>query len=280
MDFLELLQPTPTARPATTPTPPIALTIAGSDSGGGAGVQADLKTFAACEVHGTSVLTLITAQNTQGVGAIELLPEALIRAQFAAVASDLPPAAAKTGALGSQAIIGTVRELLEEHPIERLVLDPVMVSKHGHPLMDERTQRVLRDQLLPHALIVTPNRFEAQAMIQREVEGVSSMKDAARRIFDFGPRYVLLKGSHMDHIVRDLLYDGTGFVEFGADRVDSKRVHGSGCTFAAAITARLAHGDAVEDAVAFAREFISEAIARAPALGHGISPVHPMHKHW
>lgn len=261
-------------------TVPVAMTIAGSDSGGGAGAQADLRTFAACQVHGTNVLTLITAQNTRAVTELHILPEHIIRAQFKALIHDLPPAAAKTGALGDERVLGTVIELLQEHPIPSLVVDPVMVSKHGDPLMPERTQRLLRDNLLEHALLVTPNRAEAEAMTGRGVDSVKSMQEAAKRLFDHGPRYVLIKGSHMDKIVRDLLYDGSGFVEFGADRVDSDRVHGSGCVLSAAIVARLAHGDGLLKAIEFAREFITGAIAKAPKLGEGTSPVNPMHRIW
>jgi hydroxymethylpyrimidine/phosphomethylpyrimidine kinase len=258
----------------------VAMTIAGSDSGGGAGIQADLKTFAACGVFGTSVLTLITAQNTVGVTDLRMLDEAIIRAQFDAVVTDLAPSAVKTGALGDNKTIGLVAELFESHPCTALVVDPVMVSKHGAPLLPENAHGALKQRLLPSALLVTPNRFEAEALCGRSVEGPTSMKDAAKRIFDFGCKHVLIKGGHFDGIVRDYFYDGTGFVEFGADRVDSKRTHGSGCTYSAAITARLARGDSLLDAIAFSREFISAAIEQAPELGHGISAVNPMHAHW
>jgi hydroxymethylpyrimidine/phosphomethylpyrimidine kinase len=265
----------------TSKTPPIALTIAGSDSGGGAGIQADLKTFAAFEIFGTSVITLITAQNTRGVTALEVLPENLVAAQFQAVVTDLTPRAAKTGALGSVPMIDRVSALLRETPIEDLVVDPVMISKHGIPLLSDEGGRRIRDHLLPLALVVTPNRFEAAVLTgMGQVESVQDMKEAARRLFDFGARHVIVKGAHFDRVVRDLCFDGSGFVEFGADRVDSEHVHGSGCTFSAAITARLAHGDPLLEAVGTARAFISGAIANAPALGHGISPVHPMHLHW
>lgn len=259
---------------------PVALTIAGSDSGGGAGIQADLKSFAACGVHGTSVLTLVTAQNTQGVSGIEMIPERLVRAQFDAVMGDMEPQAAKTGALGSEELIGTVAELLHERPIDKLVVDPVMVSKHGDPLLPERAQRMMRDRMLEGALLATPNRHEAEALCGREVGNVQSMKEAAKRIHDFGVRHVLVKGSHFDNIVRDIFYDGTGFIEFGADRVDSTRVHGSGCVYSAVITARLALGEELAEAIGFAREFISQAIVQAPLVGRGISPVNPMHEHW
>ncbi|RAL21163.1 bifunctional hydroxymethylpyrimidine kinase/phosphomethylpyrimidine kinase [Lujinxingia litoralis] len=261
--------------------PAVALTIAGSDSGGGAGIQADLKTFAACGVFGTSALTLLTAQNTQGVTLVEMASEAMVRAQLDAVLGDLKPSAAKTGALGTEAMISFLVEYLEDHPIESLVVDPVMISKHGEPLMPESAFASLREKLLPRALIVTPNRFEAAHLTgMGEVESLAEMKEAAKRLFGAGARHVVIKGGHFDRIVRDVFYDGSGFVEFGADRVDSKRVHGSGCTFSAAICARLARQDALVDAVAFAREFISEAIEKAPRLGEGISPVNPMHGVW
>ena len=260
---------------------PVALTIAGSDSGGGAGIQADLKTFAARRVFGTSVLTVITAQNTRGVQEIQVLPKAIVVAQYGSVVDDLKPVAAKTGALATQEMIETVSALLEEQPIEHLVVDPVMISKHGHPLMDEDAFMAVRDNLLPHALLATPNRFEAAALTGgRRVESVASMKEAARRIYDFGARHVIVKGGHFDKIVRDIFYDGTGFIEFGADRVDSERLHGSGCTFSAAVTAQLAHGDSLTDALGQARQFISAAIEGAPQVGSGIPPVNPMHQFW
>ncbi len=259
---------------------PVALTIAGSDSGGGAGIQADLKAFAACEVFGTSVLTLVTAQNTRGVTGIEMIPEPLVRAQFEAVMGDLKPSAAKTGALGSEAVIATVAEMLHERPIDKLVVDPVMVSKHGDPLLPERAQKMIRDRMLEGALLVTPNRHEAEALCGREVGNVASMKEAAKRLHDFGVQNVLIKGSHFDKIVRDIFFDGTGFIEFGADRVDSERLHGSGCVYSAVITARLALGDALAEAIGFGREFISKAIEHAPLVGEGIAPVNPMHEHW
>lgn len=264
------------------PDVPLALTIAGSDSGGGAGIQADLKTFAACRVFGTSVLTLITAQNTVGVSAVSILDEEIVAGQFAAVMADLPPGAAKTGALGSREMIAYIAGLLDKNSIDQLVVDPVMISKHGAPLLPEEAYPVLRDRLLPHALVVTPNRFEASALTGGKitVETVPSMKEAAKRIYDFGARRVVIKGGHFDKIVRDIYFDGSGYVEFGADRVDSPGVHGSGCTFSAAITAALARGQGLLESVGFAREFISGAIEKAPRIGKGIAPVNPMHEYW
>lgn len=260
--------------------PPVALTIAGSDSGGGAGIQADLKTFAACKVYGTSVITLITAQNTQGVLGLEVLSDAMVTQQFEAIMGDLKPVAAKIGALGNERMISVVSEMLTERPIAKLVVDPVMVSKHGDPLMAATAFKIFAINMLPHALLVTPNRFEAGALCGRRVEGPTSMKEAAKAIFDLGAKNVLIKGSHLEKVARDFFYDGTGFIEFGADRVDSERVHGSGCTHSAAITARLSLGDSLESSIEFAREFISGAIEKAPEIGEGISPVNPMHAMW
>src|SRR5690554_1021576 len=259
---------------------PIALTIAGSDCGGGAGLQADLKTFSACGVHGTSIVTLITALNTLGVSAVEVLSKPLIRAQFEALSSDVRALAAKTGALGDENGVKIIAECLAEWPIEKLVVDPVMMSKHGDALMPSKAQKLVRDYLLEGALLVTPNRFEAEALSGQEVGSVESMKDAARRIHDFGVKNVLIKGAHFDKIVRDVFYDGQDFLEFGADRIDSDRVHGSGCTFSAAITARLARGDELVAAIEFARVFISAAITHARRIGEGISPVNPMYEYW
>lgn len=261
--------------------PAVALTIAGSDSGGGAGIQADLKTFAALKVFGTSVLTLITAQNTKGVTDLAMVSSGLVRSQYAAVLGDLDPKAAKTGALGSPEMIATVAELLREKSPSYLVVDPVMISKHGDALMGEEAQRELARQILPLATLVTPNRFEASALIGgRTVESLKEMKEAAKRIFDLGAQTVLIKGGHFDSIVRDIFYDGQDFLEFGADRVDSKSLHGSGCTFSAAITAELAKTEKLVESIGTAREFITAAIAQAPPLGTGISPVNPMHSFW
>jgi hydroxymethylpyrimidine/phosphomethylpyrimidine kinase len=259
---------------------PVAMTIAGSDSGGGAGAQADLKTFAALGVHGTSVLTLVTAQNTKGVDGLQMLPGEAVRRQFQSVVGDFDIGAAKTGALGNADMIGVVIECLQDASVGHLVVDPVMVSKHGDPLMVEEAQMLIRDELLQHATIVTPNPHEAEILAGQSVGGPDSMKEAAKRIFDHGPEYVLIKGSHLDKVVRDILYDGTGFIEYGADRISTKRLHGSGCVHSAAISAKLAVGDTIEDSVGFARDFITKAIESAPRVGGGIQPVNPMHGVW
>ena len=262
-------------------TPPIALSIAGSDSGGGAGIQADLKTFAAYKTFGTTVVTMVTAQSTSAVDAIQVLDPQLVRQQYQTLLADLPPMAAKTGALGNDQMVCGVASMLADDPIENLVIDPVMISKHGHPLMDESVFETVGERLLPHGLIATPNRFEAQALSGMErVETPAQMREAARRIHDRGPKSVVVKGGHFDRIVRDIFYDGSGFVEFGADRIDSERVHGSGCTFSAAICAGLANGHSLTDALGQARDFISRSIDTAPPIGGGVSPVHPLHQLW
>lgn len=258
---------------------PCALTVAGSDSGGGAGAQADLKTFAASGVHGTSVLTLITAQNTREVSGMQMLPAEAVRRQYTAVVEDFEPEALKTGALGSAEMVRTVAQCLEDYDGPR-VIDPVMISKHGNALMPEEGQVVLRDELLPHATVATPNRHEAQALSGDAVDDLNSMKEAARKIHDLGAENVVIKGSHLEDVVRDILYDGAGFVEYGADRIDTDRLHGSGCVFSSAITARLARGEDIAEAVGFAREFITRAIETAPRVGGGINPVNPMHELW
>lgn len=262
------------------PTFPSALTIAGSDSGGGAGIQADLKTFAACGVHGTSVIAAVTAQNTRDVSGIEPMSPEIVRRQFRAVTEDIAPVAAKTGALGNAELIRTVAESLDKRPYSRLVVDPVMISKHGDPLLPEAAQGAMRDHLLPHAALATPNRHEAKALTGRKVRNLDSMKEVAKQIHDFGADNVLIKGSHLEDIVRDIMYDGTGFIEYGADKVDTDRLHGSGCVFSSAVVARLARGRALPEAVGFAREYITEAIEQAPKIGHGINPVNPMHTCW
>ncbi len=259
---------------------PTALTIAGSDSGGGAGAQADLKTFAACGIHGTSVLTVVTAQNTRDVTGLQPLPESIVRGQYDAVVDDFEPEAAKTGALGNEQTVNVVAELLEDEPLEPLVVDPVMISKHGDPLLPEPAQHALRDLVLPKARLATPNRHEAEALSGETVRGVESMKEAAKQIYDLGPDAVLVKGSHLDDIVKDILYDGSGFIEYGADKIKSDRLHGSGCVFSSAVTAQLVRGVELPEALGFAREFISRAIETAPKLGGGISPVNPMHTCW
>jgi hydroxymethylpyrimidine/phosphomethylpyrimidine kinase len=255
-----------------------ALTIAGSDSGGGAGIQADLKTFAALGCYGTSAITALTAQNTRGVTGIHTVSPAFVEQQIDAVLDDIGTDAAKTGMLANRAIVQAVARAVERHRIERLVVDPVLLSKHGAALLrDDAVDAVIHD-LLPRALIVTPNSEEAARIAGREVRDRDGQRDAARVIGDLGPRFVLVKGGHLDEpdSAIDLLYDGTGFDELAAPRIDSPHTHGTGCTLSAAITAFLALGHDPRDAAAHAKEFVTRAIESAVAVGDGIGPVNPM----
>jgi hydroxymethylpyrimidine/phosphomethylpyrimidine kinase len=231
-------------RSAGDPTPRVALTIAGSDSGGGAGIQADLKTFQRFGVYGTSALTLVTAQNTLGVHALHLLHRDLVVKQIAAVAEDFEVRAAKTGALGSEELIDAVAGALEEHAIPNLVVDPVMISKHGDPLLAKGAVDTLKHRLFPRATLVTPNLHEARALLGSPVESGDRMRDAARAVCDLGAAAVLVKGGGLpgDEAI-DVFYDGADFVHVAGPRIDTPHTHGTGCTYSAAITALLARGE-------------------------------------
>ncbi len=250
-----------------------ALTIAGSDSGGGAGIQADLKTFMAHGVYGASVITAITAQNTVGVRTFELLSTDLIAAQIDAVLEDIGADAVKTGMLGSAEIIETVADKLEQFNVERLVIDPVMVAKSGDHLLAQNAIGALRERLLPLALAITPNLPEAGVILGRSVEQEQDMRDAARDLQALGPRYVLLKGGHLPGDAVDLLFDGQEFYEFRGARIPTRNTHGTGCTYASAITALLARGLPVVDAVRAAKDYLHRAIEQAESIGAGHSPV-------
>ena len=243
----------------------VALTIAGSDSGGGAGIQADLKTFQRFGVYGTSALTLVTAQNTVGVRAVELLPTQLITQQIASVAEDFEVRAAKTGALGSGEIIEAVAAALEEHAIPNPVVDPVMISKHGDSLLDAGAVETLKARLFPKAALVTPNLHEAAALLGRVVESEEAMREAARAVCDLGAAAALVKGGHLPGgEAVDLFYDGSDFVRLAAPRIETPHTHGTGCTYSAAITALLARGETLAEAIREAKDYISRAIAGAP----------------
>ncbi len=233
---------------------PTALTIAGSDSGGGAGIQADLKTFAALGVYGTSALTAVTAQNTVGVRAVEEVSPALVAAQIDAVLEDIGAGAAKTGMLASAAIIATTAGRIHAHGIARLVVDPVMVAKSGDRLLREDAVRALRTDLLPLALVVTPNLPEAETLAGMVIGSRAKLEDAARRIAALGPRYVLIKGGHAPGDPVDILFDGRTFQEYRGERLATTSTHGTGCTLSAAITAYLARGLQVEDAASRAKD--------------------------
>jgi hydroxymethylpyrimidine/phosphomethylpyrimidine kinase len=252
----------------------VALTIAGSDSGGGAGIQADLKTFQRFGVYGTSAITLVTAQNSVGVRGVELLPPAFVAQQIATVAEDFEVRAAKTGALGSAEIIEAVAASVEAHDFANLVVDPVMISKHGNLLLAPDASKALKTLLLPRASLVTPNLYEAAALLGRAVGNEAEMRDAARAMCDLGAGAALVKGGHLpgDNAV-DVFYDGSEFAHLAAPRIATRHTHGSGCAYSAAITALLARGETLADAVREAKQFISRAIASAPRIGHGHGPV-------
>lgn len=255
---------------------PVALTIAGSDSGGGAGIQADLKTFAALGVHGTSAVTAITAQNTVDVTDILELPVALIRAQIIAVVDDIGVDAAKTGMLSSADIIDAVSDAIRVARIEKLVVDPVMVAKGGARLLRADAVNALRARLLPLAAVVTPNMPEAAVLLDRHVETLEERRRAARDLVAMGARAAVVKGGHAEGDVTDVFFDGSRLVELEGERIQTANTHGSGCVFSAAIAARLALGAEPLEAVRAAKDFISRAVAAAIEIGHGHGPVNPM----
>jgi hydroxymethylpyrimidine/phosphomethylpyrimidine kinase len=260
----------------TTPPRPRALTIAGSDSGGGAGIQADLKTFSVLGVYGMSAITAVTVQNTKGVAGYEPVPASIVAAQIRAVATDIGVDAAKTGMLADAAIVAAVADAIREEGIAPLVVDPVSMSKHGHPLLEEDAVAVLRSELLPLAALVTPNLPEAAILAGHEVATRDDMRRAAEAIFAFGPGAVLVKGGHLREPggrAVDLLWDGAGEEWLDAAWIDTVHTHGTGCTLSAAIVAHLAAGDRLVDAVRAGKEFVTQAIGHALVLGDGIGPV-------
>lgn len=253
----------------------IALTIAGSDSSGGAGIQADLKSFAAQGVFGASVLTALTAQNTLGVQSVHEVPTEFIAAQIDAVCEDFDVHGAKTGMLASAKTVHVVSQKIQQWNIGNLVVDPVMVAKSGSVLLAAEAIHALRAQLLPLALIVTPNIPEAGVLCGRHLEAESDddIKKAAREILQMGPRYVLIKGGHRDGDATDFLFDGINFETFSAPRIETMHTHGTGCTLSAAIAALLAKGQSVPQAVGNAKKYITAAITQAPGLGKGHGPL-------
>ena len=251
---------------------PVALTIAGSDPSGGAGIQADLKTFHQFGVYGQAVITLITVQNTLGVKRVQNLPADLVSEQIRAVVDDIPPHAVKTGALGDEAIVEVVGKLVEEFDL-RVVVDPVMISKHGASLVSERACQVLRTRLLPLCHLLTPNLHEAAVLTGLEVRTPHEMKLAAIQLCEWGAGSVLIKGGHLAGDPLDILWYQGRWYEYSGARVETRHTHGTGCTYSAAITACLAKGWALPDAVQAAKNYIQEAIRTNPGLGHGIGPV-------
>ena len=252
--------------------PPVALTIAGSDPSGGAGIQADLKTFHQFGVYGQAVITLLTVQNTVGVTRVECMAPDLVAEQVRAVISDMPPAAAKTGALGNREIIEAVAALAADFRFP-LIVDPVLISKHGAALLASDAIEILKTRLLPQAFLVTPNLEEAAILAGLDVRDVDSMRVAARKISEMGPPAVLVKGGHLAGDAIDVLLDQGEWTEFTAPRVETRHTHGTGCTYSAAITASLAAGLELPTAIRNAKRYITEAIRTNPGLGRGSGPV-------
>jgi hydroxymethylpyrimidine/phosphomethylpyrimidine kinase len=254
------------------------LSIAGSDSGGGAGIQADLKTFSALGVFGMTAVTAVTVQNTTGVSGYEALAPRIVAEQIRAVATDIGVDAAKTGMLASAPIVEAVADAVRETAIPNLVVDPVFVSKHGHALLAEDAVGSIRERILPLATLVTPNLPEASGLVGFPVDGRNAMREAAEAIVALGARAVLIKGGHLDDPKRadDLLFDGREHRWIEGERIETTNTHGTGCVLSSAITAHLASGFALEEAVRLGKRFVTEAIRHALSIGRGIGPVDPL----
>lgn len=261
-------------------TPPRVLTIAGSDSGGGAGIQADLRTFFACGVHGMTAITAVTVQNSLGVSGVSVIPAEVVADQIETVADDIGVLAAKTGMLATAEIISAVAKACDKVHIGRdgtipFVVDPVAASMHGDPLLSEDAMTAFRTELFPRATLVTPNLDEVALLTGITVRDRTDARAAARALHALGPQWALVKGGHLhdDPECVDLLYDGTTFTELPADRIDTRHTHGGGDTMASAITAALAHGRTLPDAVRFGKMFVTNAVRHAYPLGGGVGPV-------
>ena len=256
------------------PPPPVALTIAGSDSSGGAGIQADLKTFHQWRVYGSTALTAVTAQNTMGVQEVHPLPRAIVAAQIDSVASDMFPKAVKTGMLADSGIVRTVAAALRRHRLDNYVLDPVMVATSGDRLLVPAAVEAVRDRLVPRAAIVTPNLPEAMILTGVRDRSLDGMDEAARILVAAGAGAAVVKGGHLEgDEVADVFWDGSSRRVFRSPRRQTRHTHGTGCTLSAAIAAGLAHGTPLEEAVAAAIAWVREAIAGAPGLGAGRGPI-------
>lgn len=253
---------------------PVALTIAGSDPSGGAGIQADLKTFHQHQVYGAAAISLLTVQNTLRVSRVDVMSAELLLAQVDAVLEDLPVAAAKSGALGSEANVLAIAERFARSGAPRLIVDPVMISKHGAPLADEAARRAVRDVLLPVSFLITPNVHEAAELLGRSVDRLGDAREAALELVAMGARAALVKGGHLEgaHAV-DVLAIGGETMDLVAPRIDTRHTHGTGCTYSAAITALLARGHSLIDAAGDAKRWLTLAIETAPGLGGGQGPV-------
>jgi len=257
---------------------PRAMTIAGSDSGGGAGIQADLKTFAALNVYGASAVTALTAQNTRGVTGIHAVPAAFVEQQIAAILDDIGADAVKTGMLANREIVESVVRAVDHYRIERLVVDPVIVSKHGDLLLTDDAVEAYIAELIPRALVVTPNAGEAARLVGFAVDSLDTQREAARAIAAMGPQFVIVKGGHIPNVrtATDILFDGKEFHALSGPRLRQHHTHGTGCTFSAAIAAYLALGQPAMAAFGRAKEFVARAIEHGLSVGQGVGPVNPM----
>jgi hydroxymethylpyrimidine/phosphomethylpyrimidine kinase len=257
-----------------------ALTIAGSDSGGGAGIQADLKTFSAFQVFGMSVLTALTAQNSLGVHGVVNLDPSFVARQIDVVLDDFGADSVKIGMLSTAPIVRAVAERLRAHRQNRIVLDPVMIAKSGDPLLQSDARHALMTEMLPLADVVTPNLHEAAVLAEMPVSDEAEMEEAARRIAARGPRHVLVKGGHLKDSATDLLWDGRTITRFAAPRIESASTHGTGCTLSAAIAAGLARGRALTDAVREAKAYVTAAIREGFQVGHGVGALRHFVTSW
>ena len=253
---------------------PVALTIAGSDSGGGAGIQADLKTFTAFSTFGTSAVTAITVQDTRGVSGVHAIPIDIVTGQIEVVAQDLSPAAVKTGMLATPELVDAVARAITDCGLRNLVVDPVMVATSGDRLLAKEAEERVRERLLPLAAVITPNLDEASLLVGLEIRTPAAMRDAAIALVELGAAAALVKGGHLegDEMI-DVLFDGTELREWRRPRIDTTSTHGTGCTLSAAIAAGLAHGRPLGTAVDEALDYVQRAIASAPGLGHGHGPL-------
>lgn len=250
------------------------LTIAGSDSSGGAGIQADLKTFCAIGTYGMSVITAITAQNTQGVFLVEEMGEEIIKKQIEAVFDDIPPEAVKIGMVSSPRIIDTVVDSLNKYSPKFIIVDPVMISKSGYSLLKPDAEHCLIKRLIPTAYILTPNNMEAEVIVGRKIKGPEDMISAGKEILKLGPQYVLMKGGYSDNYAIDILIGKNIYEVFKSEKLDKKNTHGTGCTLSSAITAYLALGFDIVRSVSNAKEYVTNAIRHSFDIGHGTGPVH------
>lgn len=254
------------------------LTIAGSDSSGGAGVQADLKTFSAIGTYGMSVITAITAQNTMGVFDVEELSRNIIKEQMKAVFEDIMPKAVKIGMVSSPEIILEIVDNLKKYKPETIVVDPVMISKSGYSLLRPEAKENLIKYLIPIAYLITPNVPEAEEITGMKIETVEDMKKAGNIILNMGPKYVLMKGGHLEGDCVDVLIGKDMFEVFKGERINRKNTHGTGCTISSAITSHLALGHDIKESVRLSKEYITEAIRYSFDIGHGVGPVHHFYK--